>query len=129
MFAVGPFQSTLHCVLFKSYMSLEYYEKAHASLAANLDAEWQLLCLRHFVSELCAQGQTRHLLACDHGPLHQHVLGLVHARARLADLRTHDFYGLLYALRLKRGDCLEAAACMFECAARLQKEVGAIRVQ
>lgn len=34
-------KSKLYCILFKSYMDLEYFEKAHMALMSNLDFEWK----------------------------------------------------------------------------------------
>lgn len=116
-------KSTLYCILFKSYMSLEYYEKAHASIVSNLDLEWKLICLKHFISELCNQNKTSKLVSFDYGDLHQDVLNILHERANISDLRTHDYYNIIYSLRLKHKDYLKAASCMYECATRLKKEV------
>lgn len=104
-------------------MSLEYIEKAHASIVSNLDLEWKLICLKHFISELCNQNKTSQLVSFDYGDLHQDVLNILHERANISDLRTHDYYNIIYSLRLKHKDYLKAASCMFECAIRLKKEV------
>lgn len=116
-------KSTLYCILFKSYMSLEYYEKAHASIISNMDLEWRLICLKHFISDLCNQNKTSQLVSFDYGDLHQDVLKILYERANRADLRTHDYYNIIYSLHLKHKDYLKAAYCMFESASRLKKEV------
>jgi hypothetical protein len=107
-------------------MSLEYYDKAHGSIISNMDLEWKLTCLKHFISELCNQKKTSKLVAFDYGDLHQDVLKILYERASRADLRTHDYYTIIYALHIKHKDYIKAAYSMFECAARLKKEVQGI---
>lgn len=120
-------KSTLYCVLFKSYMSLEYYEKAHASIISNIDLEWKQICLKHFISELCNQNKTSQLVSFDYGDLHQDVLKILYERANRSDLRTHDYYNIIYSLHLKHNDYLSAAYCMLESATRLKKELSGLQ--
>lgn len=108
-------------------MSLEYYEKAHASIISNLDSEWKLTCLKHFISDLCNQNKVSELVEFDYGDLHQDVLKILYERANRADLRTHDYYNIIYSLHLKHKDYLKAAYCMLESATRLKKELNGIQ--
>ena len=107
-------------------MSMEYYEKAHASIISNMDLEWKLTCLKHFISELCNQNKTSKLVSFDYGDLHQDVLKILYERANRSDLRTHDYYNIIYALHMKQKDYVKAAFGMYECAARLRKELSGI---
>ncbi len=104
-------------------MSLEYYEKAHASIISNVDLEWKLTCLKHFISELCNQNKTAQLVTFDYGDLNQDVLKILYERASRSDLRTHDYYNIIYSLHIKSKDYLKAAYCMLESATRLRKEL------
>ena len=108
-------------------MSLEYYEKAHTSIISNIDLEWQLTCLKHFISELCNQNRTSQLVTFDYGHLHQDVLKILYERANRSDLRTHDFYNIIYSLHIKYKDYLKAAYSMLESASRLRKELTGIQ--
>ena len=118
-------RSKLYCILFKSYMTLEYYEQAHAAIV-QLEPEWKLTCLKHFISELCNQNKTAKLISFDYGDMLQDVLKILYERAIKSDLRTHDYYGIIYSLHIKQKDYLKAASCMYECGMRLRRELNGI---
>lgn len=88
-----------------------------------MDLEWKLTCLKHFISELCNQNKTSQLVSFDYGELHQDVLKILYERASRSDLRTHDYYNIIYSLHIKHKNYLKAAYCMLESATRLKKEL------
>jgi hypothetical protein len=115
-------RSKLYCILFKSYMDLEYYEQAFEALMTNTDAEWKRNCLKQFVVELCNQNKASVLIDFEYSHMQEYVKELLHKRALASDLRTHDYYSILYAFFLKNSDYIKAAGCMYEYAQRLKKE-------
>lgn len=119
-------RSTLYVILFRSYMSLEYYDKAHQAIVSNTDLEWKQNCLKTFIGELCNQNKTAKLVGFDYGDMLQDVLTILYERANLSDLRTHDYYHIIYALHVKQKDYVKAAFCMFESASRLKRELNGI---
>lgn len=118
--------SKLYCILFKSYMDLEYYEKAHMALMSNFDMEWKKTCLKHFISELCNQNKASIIVGFEYGDMLQDVLNILYRRAQSSDLRTNDFYKVLYSIYIKNKDYRKAAFCMYECAFRLKIEINGI---
>ena len=133
-------KSKLYCILFKSYMDLEYYERAHMAMMANFDAEWKRTCLRHFVAELCNRNRHAELVRFDYANMLPDVLDMLYRRAQASDLRLSseetsgggggggagggDFtYKVLYAMYVKSRDLRQAAFCMYECACRLRVEL------
>lgn len=120
-------KSKLYCILFKTYMELDYFDKAHFALMSNLDMEWKKTCLKHFITELCNQNKTQLLINFDYGDMLTDVLELVHSRAQLTDLHSNVYYRVLYALYMKMHDYRMAAFCMYEQAMRLRREMTGIQ--
>jgi hypothetical protein len=116
-------RSKLYCILFKSYMDLEYYEQAFEALMTNTDAEWKRNCLQQFIVELCNQNKASILIDFEYSYMQEYVKEILYKRAVNADLRTHDYYSILYAFYLKNSDYIKAASCMYEYALRLKKEL------
>lgn len=119
-------KSKLYCILFKSYMDLEHFDKAHMALMSNLDQEWKKTCLEHFINELCNQNKTDILVSFEYGDLLLEVLNLLYKRAQQNDLRTNDYYRVLYSIYVKIKDYRKAAFCMYECYLRLSREIQGI---
>jgi hypothetical protein len=119
-------KSKLYCILFKSYMDLEYYDKAHMALMSNFDLDWKKNCLKHFINELCNQNKTHIIVGFEYGDMLQDVLNILYKRAQSCDLRTNDFYKVLYSIYVKNKDYRKAAFCMYECAFRLRLEINGI---
>jgi tetratricopeptide (TPR) repeat protein len=119
-------KSKLYSVLFKSYMDLDYYDKAHLAMVSNFDVEWKRTCLKHFISELCNKSKHDLLVRFDYDDLFQDVIDILYKRAQSSDLRSHDYYRLLYALHLKNKDYRKAAFYMYESSARLKHEISGI---
>ena len=116
-------RSRLYCILFKSYMDLEYYENAFETLMINSDIEWKRNCLKQFIIELCNQNKAIELIKFDYDHMQEFVKEILYQRAKSSDLRTHDYYGLLYSFYLKNEDYRKAASCMYEYAIRLKNEM------
>ncbi|CAF0770482.1 unnamed protein product [Brachionus calyciflorus] len=119
-------KSKLYCILFKSYMDLEYFDKAYISLMSNTDIEWKKICLKNFISELCNQNKTDVLVGFDYGDLLNEVFNILMSRAKTSDLRNNDFYRVLFTLYVKIKDYRKAAYSMYECYMRLKREVNGI---
>ena len=107
-------------------MDLDYYDKAHIAMVSNFDMEWKRTCLKHFISELCNKNKTDILVKFDYGDMLQDVIHILYKRAQSSDLRSHDYYRLLYALHIKNKDYRKAAFYMYECALRLKHEISGI---
>ncbi|RMZ96439.1 nuclear pore complex protein Nup160-like [Brachionus plicatilis] len=119
-------KSKLYCILFKSYMDLEYFDKAYISLMSNTDIEWKKICLKNFISELCNQNKSEILVSFDYGDLLNEVFNILMYRAKAIDLRTNDLYRVLFSLNIRCKNYRRAALCMYECYLRLQREVHGI---
>ena len=104
-------------------MDLEYYEQAFEALMTNTDIEWKRNCLKQFVIELCNQNKASILIQFEYSLMQEYVKEILHKRALNSDLRTHDYYSILYSFYLKNGDFIKAACCMYEYALRLKKEL------
>jgi tetratricopeptide (TPR) repeat protein len=120
-------RSRLYCILFKSYMDLEYYENAFETLMINSDIEWKRNCLKQFIIELCNQNKAIELIKFDYSHMQEFVKEILYQRAKSADLRTHDYYGLLYSFYLKNEDYRKAASFMYEYAIRLKNEMNGMQ--
>jgi hypothetical protein len=107
-------------------MDLDYYDKAHIAMVSNFDIEWKRTCLKTFIGELCNKNKTDILVKFDYGDMFQDVINILYKRAQTSDLRSHDFYRLLYALHIKNNDYRKAAFYMYECALRLKNEISGI---
>ena len=99
-------RSRLYCILFKSYMDLEYYENAFEALMTNTDIEWKRNCLKQFIVELCNQNKASELIKFEYSYMQQYVKEILYKRATSSDLRTHDYYSLLYSFYIKNEDSL-----------------------
>ncbi len=119
-------KSKLYCILFKTYMELEYFDKAHMALMSNLDTEWKKTCLKHFITELCNQNKTEMLINFDYADMLLDVLYIIYNRAQTTDLYNNPYYRVLYAMYIKSNDYRNAAFCMYEYATRLRKETSGI---
>lgn len=119
-------KSKLYCILFKSYMDLEYFDKAYLSLMSNIDIEWKKICLKNFISNLCNQNKTEILITFDYGEMLSEVFNILMSRAKATDLRTNDLYRVLFSLSIKSKNYRRAALSMYECYLRLQREVHGI---
>ena len=107
-------------------MDLDYYDKAHIAMISNFDMEWKRTCLKNFIGELCNKNKTDILVKFDYGDMFQDVSNILYKRAQTSDLRSHDYYRLLYSLHIKNKDYRKAAFYMYECALRLKNEISGI---
>lgn len=119
-------KAKLYCILFKSYMDLEYFDQAYLSLMSNSDIEWKKICLKNFISNLCNQNKTEVLVSFDYGEMLSEVFNILMSRAKAIDLRTNDLYRVLFSLNIRSKNYRRAALCMYECYLRLQREVHGI---
>jgi hypothetical protein len=76
---------------------------------------------------LCNQNKAIELIKFDYSHMQEFVKEILYQRAKSADLRTHDYYGLLYSFYLKNEDYRKAASFMYEYAIRLKNEMNGMQ--
>ncbi|XP_022094945.1 nuclear pore complex protein Nup160-like isoform X2 [Acanthaster planci] len=119
-----PNVPTLWSKVFKYHLELGHNDEAYAAMATNPDPERRRDCLRQFVVVLCQRGQTKELCQFPYIDLHDEVVSIMESRARSVDLlTTHNYYDLLYAFHIFRGNYRKAASAVYEHAVRLGLEV------
>lgn len=119
-------RTRLYCILFKSFLDLEYYEQAYDALIKNKDLEWKYNCLKELIIELCNKNRPDILTKFDFSTMQKFVKDILYKRANESDIRTQDFYSVLFTLHLKNQDYRRAAASMYEYAMRLKRELNGI---
>jgi hypothetical protein len=119
-------QSRLQCILFKSYMDLDYLDEAHKAIMFNKNHEWQKNCLKEFISDLAngTKQRSNRIVSFKYDyNLDQFVIKLLNRRAEQSDLNGNvDFYRLICSMHTKRKDFKRAATSMYECYQRLRNE-------
>ncbi|XP_071795537.1 nuclear pore complex protein Nup160-like [Asterias amurensis] len=119
-----PNVPTLWSKVFKYHLELGHNDEAYAAMATNPDPERRRDCLRQFIVVLCKMGQTKELIQFPYIDLHDEVVAIMESRARSMDLMaTRNFYDLLYAFHIFRGNYRKAGSAMYEHAIRLSLEV------
>ncbi|XP_072022544.1 nuclear pore complex protein Nup160-like [Amphiura filiformis] len=118
-----PNISTLWCKVFKYHLELGHIDEAYRAMTANRDHERRHDCLRQFVVVLCERAQIKQLCQFPYVDLHDEVVSIIESRARTVDLTTHNYYDLLYAFHIYRGNYRKAGGVMYEQAMRLALEV------
>ncbi|XP_038053213.1 nuclear pore complex protein Nup160-like isoform X2 [Patiria miniata] len=119
-----PNVPTLWSKVFKYQLELGHNDEAYAAMATNPDPERRRDCLRQFIVVLCQRAQTKELCQYPYIDLHDEVVSIMESRARSVDLlTTHNYYDLLYAFHIFRGNYRKAGSAMYEHAVRLGLEV------
>lgn len=91
--------------------------------AAAVDERWRGDALRRLVVVLCERGALQTLCELPFVGLVERVRELLFAKAQQAPLDVQpDYYAIMYAFTVFRGDYRRAAAAMYECATRLAVE-------
>ena len=108
-------------------MDLEYYDKAHAAIRPDMDLESKRVCLKQFIAHLCNHNRADKLIEFDYGDMIQDVFQNLYHRAFASDIRTQDYFVVLYALHIKNKDYRKAAFCMYFNATKLKQELNGIK--
>ncbi|XP_067927960.1 nuclear pore complex protein Nup160-like isoform X2 [Watersipora subatra] len=122
-------QPTLFTKLFKHNLELQRYDEAYHAILSNTDRERKMDCLSQFLTALCENGELNTLVSYSYKDLktqedmHSSVVSLLHGKARSVDLSIKNYYDLLYAFHVTKGDLLSAANVMHECAERIKHEL------
>lgn len=122
-----PNVPTLWSVVFKFHLELHHNEEAFSAINANPDISRKKDCLRQFVVVLCERSQYKTLVEFPYIELRDDLVNILESRARSVDLTTHNYYDLLYAFHIFRGNYRKAGAIMYEHGMRLGKEVPGLK--
>ncbi|WFD30170.1 hypothetical protein MSPP1_001187 [Malassezia sp. CBS 17886] len=106
--------------VFRLQESLGAYETAAATLLAIPYEDLREVCLQSLVTALCEADAVSTLLRINFLELQTHVERTLSFKARNAAPHTRpDYFHILYAYHISRGDYKSAAASMYQCARRL----------
>uniref|UniRef100_A0A3Q3EQK3 Nucleoporin 160 n=1 Tax=Labrus bergylta TaxID=56723 RepID=A0A3Q3EQK3_9LABR len=95
-------QAALRTRIFKHHLDLGHNSEAYEALTQNPDCSMQLDCLRQLVVVLCERSQLHDLVQFPYVNLHDEVVSIIESRARGLDLLAHNYYELLWGMRLGR---------------------------
>ncbi|XP_015761329.1 PREDICTED: nuclear pore complex protein Nup160-like [Acropora digitifera] len=112
--------------IFKHHLELGHYDLAYNALITNPDHVRRRDCLHKFMVVLCERGQTRQLIEYPFINLQDEFEDIVESHARTVDIMTHNYYDMLYAFHVFRGNYRKAGAAMYEHAMRLGQEVSGL---
>ncbi|XP_067018107.1 nuclear pore complex protein Nup160-like [Acropora muricata] len=112
--------------IFKHHLELSHYDLAYNALITNPDHVRRRDCLHKFMVVLCERGQTRQLIEYPFINLQDEFEDIVESHARTVDIMTHNYYDMLYAFHVFRGNYRKAGAAMYEHAMRLGQEVSGL---
>ncbi|EDO48976.1 predicted protein [Nematostella vectensis] len=109
--------------IFKHHLELGHNDEAYAALTSNPDPSRWVDCLHRFMVVLCERGQLQELCEYPYVNLKDQFVGIMESHARTVDITTHQFYDLLYAFHMFRGDYRKAGNVMYEYGGRLGREL------
>ncbi|XP_068751589.1 nuclear pore complex protein Nup160-like isoform X2 [Montipora capricornis] len=112
--------------IFKHHLELGHNDLAYNALIANPDPVRRRDCLHKFMVVLCERGQTRQLIEYPFINLQDEFEDIVESHARTVDIMTHNYYDMLYAFHVFRGNYRKAGSAMYEHAMRLGQEVSGL---
>ncbi|KAI3627032.1 hypothetical protein CBS14141_001033 [Malassezia furfur] len=111
----------LYSHVFRGQLGLARYDAAAATLLAIPAEELREVCLQTLVTALCEAGALAELLRLHLGELQPRVERVLSFKARnAAPLSTPNYFQILYAYHIARGDYKSAAASMYQQARRLR---------
>ncbi|GAA6053519.1 hypothetical protein JCM3770_000306 [Rhodotorula araucariae] len=106
--------------LFRSYAALAQYEKAYEVVMGVPYHETQMTCLAHFISVVCENGAAALLTSFSFSGLEAELERNLSFRARNSDpLAYPNYYKVLYAYHVAKGDFRSAGTVMFQQGRRL----------
>ncbi|GAA5862780.1 hypothetical protein JCM8547_006543 [Rhodosporidiobolus lusitaniae] len=112
--------------LFRSYAATGDYEKAYGAIISTPYHETQMTCLAHFISVVCDNGATALLTQYSFAGLEADLERNLAFRARNSDpLARPNYYKVLYAYHVSKGDYRSAGTVMYQQGRRL----GELRAQ
>ncbi|KDE05151.1 hypothetical protein MVLG_04492 [Microbotryum lychnidis-dioicae p1A1 Lamole] len=112
--------SDLWLQLFRSQASLNRYEDAYTTLVSIPHPSTRSICLGHLISVMCENGVTSQLIKFAFVGMEADLERNLAFRARNSDpLATPNYYTILYAYYIRRGDYRSAGTIMFQQARRI----------
>ncbi|GAA6035119.1 hypothetical protein JCM8097_006370 [Rhodosporidiobolus ruineniae] len=115
-----PAEKDLWIKLFRAYAATGEYEKAYETIMATPYHETQMTCLAHFISVLCENGATALLTQYSFAGLEADLERNLAFRARNSDpLAKPNYYRVLYAYHVSKGDYRSAGTVMYNQGRRL----------
>jgi len=112
--------------IFKHHLELGHNDLAYNALITNPDPIRRRDCLHKFMVVLCERGHTRQLIEYPFINLQDEFEDIVESHARTVDITTHNYYDMLYAFHVFRGNYRKAGSAMYEHAMRLGQEVSGL---
>ncbi|KAK3748185.1 hypothetical protein QZH41_012989 [Actinostola sp. cb2023] len=109
--------------IFKHHLQLGHNDQAYAALISNPDPSRKRDCLHRFMVVLCERGQLQELCEYPYVNLHDEFVDIMESHARTIDIATHQYYDLLYAFHVFRGNYRKAGSVMYEYGGRLGREL------
>ncbi|BGP12916.1 hypothetical protein JCM10213_004335 [Rhodosporidiobolus nylandii] len=120
-----PAEKDLWVKLFRSYAATGDYEQAYEVIMAAPYHETQMTCLAHFISIVCENGATALLTQYSFSGLEADLERNLAFRARNSDpLARPNYYKVLYAYHIAKGDYRSAGTVMYQQGRRIG-EMGA----
>ncbi|GAA5977403.1 hypothetical protein JCM11641_000087 [Rhodosporidiobolus odoratus] len=106
--------------VFRSYAAIGAFEQAYEAIMAAPYHETQMTCLAHFISIVCENGATSLLTSYSFAGLEADLERNLAFRARNSDpLARPNYYKVLYAYHVSKGDYRSAATTMYQQSRRL----------
>ncbi|KAI0231198.1 nucleoporin 160 [Lamellibrachia satsuma] len=126
-----PNVPTLWSKVFKHQLALGHNEEAYNAMIANPDSSRRKDCLRQFLVVLCERADLQTLIQLPykdrHVDLEEEVVNILASRARSIDLSKHNYYDLLYAFHVFRGNFRRAGTVMYEYGLRVGQELSNLK--
>lgn len=101
---VFVFQPTLHSITFSHLLRLGRHEVAYDAIVSNPDISRRRDSLRQLINSLCEARKLTHLITLEFADKLQDVEDILLAKARSQDLLTSNFYSILHALHITKGN-------------------------
>lgn len=107
--------------IFRQSNNLNRHEDALKAIVLNPDGDHKKDCLRTLAVSLCERKEYKILVEFQYAELENDLADILEHRARGTDLLTsqHNYYDLLYAFHVQRGNFRKAASAMYEQAYRI----------
>lgn len=112
----------LHLALFRSHVEMEEFADAYFHLLAIPFDDLQRESLRTLISIMCEQGRVEEMLSFNFAGLQAELERTLSFKARNSDplLEGINYYHILYAFHVRRGDLKSAGATMWQMGLRIR---------